>query len=157
MTKCEKTTKMISCLMNLCEKKNQILGKYFSPIVLLTTRILVALVFLHSGLTKFYNFDATIFLFENEYHVPLLSPVIAAYSATFFELTCSVLLIFGLATRLATIPLIVMTLIIQLFIVQNPMHLYWLNLLAVTLVFGAGCISLDKLVKKCAQKCTSQK
>lgn len=70
--KCEKSAKIISCLKTFCEKKTQFLQKYFSPILLLTLRIMIATVFLKSGLTKISNFDSTIFLFENEYAVPLL-------------------------------------------------------------------------------------
>jgi putative oxidoreductase len=116
-------------------------------------RLLVASVFLKSGLTKISNFDTTIALFENEYGVPLLSPVCAAYFATFFELTCSVLLIAGLATRLAALPLIGMTLVIQFFVIQNPDHFYWLATLATILTFGGGKISLDHLLKKLCANC----
>ena len=154
MIKCEKTKKMISCLSNCCEKKKYFLEKYVAPLLLLGLRIMIGSIFLKSGLTKIANFDATIFLFENEYNAPLLSPVIAAYLATFFELTCSALLIAGLATRLATLPLIGMTLVIQFSVIENPMHFYWLAILATILTFGSGCLSLDKLVKRCAEKCT---
>lgn len=154
---CEKTKKLISCVNNFCEKKNYFLTKYVSPILLLTLRLMIAGVFFRSGLTKISNFDSTIFLFENEYNVPLISPLVAAYCATFFELACSVLLTIGLATRLATLPLIGMALVIQFTIMENVMHLYWLAILATILTFGAGCISLDALIKKCAQKCTNKK
>lgn len=154
---CEKTKKLISCVNNFCEKKNHFLTKYVSPILLLTLRLMIAGVFFRSGLTKISNFDSTIFLFENEYNVPLISPLVAAYCATFFELACSVLLTIGLATRLATLPLIGMALVIQFTIMENVMHLYWLAILATILTFGAGCISLDALIKKCAQKCTNKK
>lgn len=154
--KCEKTAKLINCLNNFCEKKSQFLGKYFSPLLLLALRLMIASVFLKSGLTKISNFDATIFLFENEYMVPLLNPVCAAYLATFVEIAFSCLLIAGFATRLATLPLIGMTLVIQFAIIKNPEHFYWLAILATILTFGAGCISLDKLLKKCVAKCQMQ-
>jgi putative oxidoreductase len=147
---------MISCLANFCEKKNHFLGKYIAPILLLTLRIMIASVFLKSGLTKFSNFDSAIFLFENEYNVPLLSPYVAACLALCFELGCSVLLIVGLATRLATLPLIGITLVIQFTVLENPMHFYWLAILATILTFGPGCLSLDKLVKRCVNKCTNK-
>jgi putative oxidoreductase len=153
MIKCEKTKKLISCLNILCEKKVNFLQKYFSPILLLSLRILLGMVFLKSGLTKIANLESTIYLFEYEYAVPVLSPTFAAYSATFFELVCSVLLLAGFATRLATLPLIGMTLVIQFLIVENPMHFYWLAVLATLLTYGAGSISLDKLVGKFFGKC----
>lgn len=151
--KCEKSAKIISCLGNFCEKKNKFLEKYVAPLVLLILRLMVANVFLKSGLTKISNFEATIFLFENEYLVPFLNPVFAAYSATFFELTCAALLILGLATRLACLPLIAMTLVIQFSVIQNPEHFYWLALLTTIFTFGPSCFSLDRLIKKCATKC----
>ncbi len=151
--KCEKTAKIISCLENFCEKKNNFLVKYISPILLLSLRILIASVFLKSGLTKISSFESTVFLFENEYQVPILSPIFAAYLATFSELFFSTLLIIGFATRLACLPLIIMTLVIQLSIIQNPQHFYWIAILATIFTFGAGCISLDALVKRCVKKC----
>lgn len=150
--KCEKTKKLVSCVRKFCEKKNYFLEKYFSPILLLALRILIASVFLKSGLTKISNFETTIALFENEYGVPLISPVFAAYLATFFELTCSTLLIAGLATRLAVLPLIGMTLVIQFFVFQNQDHFYWLAVLATILTFGAGFFSFDRLIKKFCEK-----
>ena len=144
---------MISCLQHFYGKFESFLLKFFQPILLLTLRIMVASVFLKSGLTKISNFDVTIALFENEYGVPLLSPVCAAYLATFFELTCSAFLIAGFSTRLAALPLIGMTLIIQLFVFQNPDHFFWIATLATILTFGAGKISLDNLLKKLCQNC----
>ena len=155
MFKCEKSQKLISHLNHICDKKINFLEKYFAPVVLLALRIMIAMVFLKSGLTKISNFQSTIFLFEYEYAVPFISPVFAAYSATFFELVCSVLLIAGLSTRLATLPLIAMTLVIQFTVIENHMHFYWLAVLVTILTFGAGCLSLDKLVKKCVTKCSN--
>ncbi len=153
--KCEKTAKTLSCLLNLIEKRNKILEKYFTPILLLTIRIMIAMVFLKSGLTKIASFDSTIFLFENEYNVPLLNPVFAAYLTTFFELTCSIFLIIGLAARPAALILLALTSVIQFLVMPNPEHFYWMALLATIIAFGAGCFSFDYFIKKCAKKCSS--
>ena len=155
MIGCKKTSKLVSCLCSFCDKKNNLLEKYLSPLLLLAIRLMIASVFWKSGLVKFSNMESTVFLFEYDYKVPVLSPTIAAYLATFFELTCSVLLTFGLASRLATLPLIAMTLVIQLTVIQNPMHYYWLASLVTILTFGPGCISLDKIIKRFASKCSS--
>ena len=154
--KCEKTKKLVSCMQNFCEKKNLFLEKYFTPFLLLTLRILIASVFFKSGMTKFSNLETATYLFEYEYQLPLISPVFAAYSATFFELVCSVLLFFGLATRLAAFIFIAMTLVIQFLVIQNPEHFYWLAILATIFCYGAGCFSLDKLIKKfcCKNSCS---
>ena len=150
---CQKTAKLLACAKEICQKSELFLAKYFAPILLLSLRIMIGLVFLKSGLTKISNFETTILLFENEYNVPVLSPAIAAYLATFFELTCSVLLMGGLLTKLATLPLIGMTLVIQFFVIQNPEHFYWLAILSTILTFGGGVLSLDFIATKlCKQR-----
>jgi putative oxidoreductase len=55
-------------------------------------------------------------LFADEYKVPVLPPELAATMATSFELGCSALLVLGLATRLATLPLLGMIAVIQTFV-----------------------------------------
>lgn len=150
---CKKMSKLIQILTNFCEKKNHFLNKYISPILLLSLRIMIAMVFFRSGLTKISNFDSTLLLFEYEYAVPVISPVFAAYSATFFELTCPILLVLGFTTRIATLPLIAMTLIIQFTVFENPEHFYWLAILTTILVYGGGYLSLDNPFKKMFAKC----
>jgi len=78
--------------------------------------------------------------------VPVLSPEIAATLAATFELGCSVLLIAGLATRLATLPLLGMILTIQLFVYPGAYseHLTWASILIFLLTRGAGPWSLDR-------------
>jgi putative oxidoreductase len=78
----------------------------------------------------------------------VLPPEIAAAMATTFEVGCSVLLIAGLATRLATLPLLGMILVIQLFVYPGAYseHLTWASILAFLLTRGAGPISLDRLL-----------
>jgi uncharacterized membrane protein YphA (DoxX/SURF4 family) len=98
-------------------------------------------------MVRFDDFDNTVALFANEYQVPLLPSYFAALSATFFELTCSVLLALGLAARLATLPLIAMTAVIQFTYFQHMEHLYWVTLLVTLLSCGAGKFSLDYLIK----------
>src|SRR5213079_2254499 len=75
-------------------------------LILLAMRFAVASVFLKSGLLKINSWEFAIKLFEDEYKVPLLDPVWAERLATFNELTFPVLLIVGLATRLAVLPLL---------------------------------------------------
>ena len=87
-------------------------------------------------------------LFRDEYKVPVFSPEIAATLATTFELGCSILLVAGLATRLATLPLLGMIAVIQLFVYPNawPEHLTWASILLFLLTRGAGSLSLDRLI-----------
>ncbi len=143
---------IISCLFETYQKYVKFINSYVADVFLLAIRILIALVFYKSGLTKIANMDSTVLLFEYEYALPFVPPVLAAYSATFFELTCSVLLMAGLISRIAALPLIVMTLVIQLFVFQNPEHFYWLSLLGVIAIYGAGRISADQVLTKLVLK-----
>jgi len=124
------------------------LEKFPLSIIQLAMRIAVGAVFFNSGLLKFRSWEFAIKLFEEEYKVPLLDPVWAARLATFNELTFPVLLILGLATRLATLPLLGMILVIQTFIYPQAWteHLLWGSILVFLLTRGPGVLSLDHLV-----------
>jgi len=78
----------------------------FQSLFALALRLYVARVFLLSGLTKTHDWNTTIALFENEYHVPVLSPAIAALLGTAAELGLPILLILGLGTRFAALALL---------------------------------------------------
>jgi putative oxidoreductase len=60
-----------------------------------------------------------VLLFRDEYKVPVLDPVTAAKLAMIQELTIPVLLFVGLATRMATVPLLGMIAVIQVFVYPN--------------------------------------
>ncbi len=68
--------------------------------------------------------------------------------ASTVEIGCSVLLILGLASRLATLPMLGMLMTIQLFVYPDawPEHLVWGSILLFLLTRGAGSISLDRLI-----------
>ena len=110
-------------------------------------RLAIAGVFFRAGLAKLTSWEPTVALFRDEYKVPILSPEIAAALATTFELGCSILLVVGLATRLATLPLLGMIAVIQLFVYPSawPEHLTWVSILLFLLIRGAGPLSADRL------------
>src|SRR5262249_19105810 len=83
---------------------------------LMLFRLAVASVFFKAGMTKWASWESTIALFAEEYKVPVLPPAMAAALATTFELGCSTLLALGLATRLATLPILGQLMVIQLFV-----------------------------------------
>ena len=126
------------------------LGLLPLSVIQLMARVSMAVIFWRSGQTKLANWDLTLQLFTNEYHVPILPPEIAAPMAVAVELSCPVLLVLGLFTRLATLPMLGMTLVIQTFV--YPMawvdHLTWATLLLLLLSRGPGIFSLDHLAKK---------
>ncbi|WP_417518953.1 FAD-dependent oxidoreductase [Minwuia sp.] len=118
---------------------------WLSPFYLVFIRLWIAQIFFSAGLAKLTSFENTVLLFEYEYMVPLLPPDWAALLATFFELVCPVLLAVGLFTRLATLPLIAMTLVIQFTYLDHADHFYWILLLGMLALGGPGPISLDRL------------
>ena len=105
-------------------------------------------VFWRSGTQKLSDWSATLALFQNEYHTPVLPPVVAAYAATTLEIGCSSLILVGLMTRVSTLLLLGMTLTIQLFIYPDawPTHIQWLAFMLVLVLRGPGQVSLDALV-----------
>jgi putative oxidoreductase len=121
------------------------LDRFPLSILQLMFRIAIAAVFWSSGLTKIASWDTTIALFRDEYMVPLLPPELAAVMSATFELSCSALIVVGLATRLATLPLLGMTFVIEVFVYPEywSMHLMWATVLLFLLTKGPGAFSLD--------------
>lgn len=118
------------------------------PLALLVARIYVALVFFRSGLTKIRDWEITLALFQDEYHVPLLSPTVAAWLGTAGELVLPVLLIAGLGGRFAAAGLSVVNVVAVLSLVEIPepafqAHVFWGSLLAAVLLWGPGRWSVD--------------
>jgi putative oxidoreductase len=122
-----------------------ILNRLPLSILQLIFRVAIAEVFWSSGLTKIASWDTTVALFRNEYMVPILPPEIAAVMSATFELSCSMLIFVGLATRLATLPLLGMTFVIEVFVYPEfwTMHLMWATILLFLLTKGPGAFSLD--------------
>jgi putative oxidoreductase len=127
------------------QRATQALDGIPASLLLLVSRLAAAAVFLRSGLLKLDSWQVAVTLFRDEYKVPLLPPETAALVATTFEIGCPLLLIVGLATRLATLPLLGMTLVIQTFVYPEawPEHLLWASALLWVLARGPGRLSLD--------------
>src|SRR3989344_8494757 len=75
--------------------------KWLAPVGDLIVRFWLAKIFFDSGLTKIQSWESTVLLFTNAYHVPLLSPPVAAFLGTAFELILPVLLVLCLGGRIA--------------------------------------------------------
>ena len=122
-----------------------------APILLLGTRLWVAQVFFRAGLVKIDSWFSTLYLFQHEYQVPLLSPAVAAYLATGIELGVPVLLALGLLTRPFALFLFVYNIMA---VVSYPVlwktgfydHRLWGLMLLVNAFWGAGLFSLDYLI-----------
>lgn len=117
-------------------------------LIALVARVATFDVFFRSGTQKLSDWNATLLLFQNEYHVPVLPPTVAAYLAASLELGCSILVLLGLLTRVSVLALLGMVLVIQLFVYPMawPDHLQWLAFLFLLLARGPGRISLDYLI-----------
>lgn len=125
--------------------------KTVGHVVDLYIRIHVAEVFFRSGLLKLANWEGTLYLFREQYHVPLLPPVAAAWLGAFGELAFPPLLALGLATRFAALSLSIVNIVAVMsfwhVLADNEAatmsHFYWGLLLLVTLSHGPGKLSLD--------------
>ncbi len=121
--------------------------------IALLMRIGIAVPFFLSGRTKVDGVltlkDSTFYLFAEEYRVPLLPSDLAAYAATWAEHGLPVLIVLGLLTRPAAFGLLVMTAVIQLFVVPAgwPTHLLWLAPLVYLIARGPGAWSADRMLK----------
>lgn len=123
-------------------------------IIQLAGRIGVGAVFFKAGLLKYNSWEFTVLLFRDEYQVPLLAPEVAARIAMIQELTIPVFLFLGLATRLATVPLLGMIAVIQTFVYPNAYndHLVWGAALVLVLTRGPGVFSLDYLIERMVRR-----
>jgi len=123
-------------------------GRFPLSVLQVMFRLAIASVFLKAGLNKLASWELTLQLFVDEYKVPVLPPEVAATLASTFEIGCSVLLILGLATRLATLPLLGMILVIQTTVYPNAYaeHLTWGSILLFLLTRGGGPWSLDRVL-----------
>ena len=124
------------------------LGRLPLALLQLLFRLALTSVFMQAGLTKLASWPLTVQLFADEYQVPVLPPELAAVCATTIELACSSLLLVGLGTRLATLPLLGMLLTIQLCVYPHAYaeHLTWGALLLFLRTRGPGAFALDPLL-----------
>ena len=117
----------------------------------LALRIFPAAVFWQSGQTKVEGWHisaSAIYLFREDYKLPLIDPVVAAHLAAFAEHFFPFLLVIGLATRLSALALLLMTLVIQIFVYPGawPTHGTWIACFMVLIAQGPGIVSLDHLI-----------
>ena len=128
------------------------------PLFLLATRLYVSWQFLKSGYLKVTSWDSTIYLFENEYHTPVLSPHAAAVAGSFGELFFPALLVLGLVSRLGAIGLFAVNAMAvisysQVLLAEGSeaalgQHVLWGTLLVFLIIYGPGKFSLDYLLDR---------
>jgi putative oxidoreductase len=119
----------------------------------LALRLYVGNVFFTSGLIKLSNWSATVALFANEYHVPVLPPHLAAVLGTAAEVGLPVLLVLGLGTRFTAFALFVFNVVAatsypDLSPAGLKDHVLWGALLLVAFFYGPGRIAVDHWLKQ---------
>lgn len=124
-----------------------------SPVADLAIRLYIANIFWKSGLTKVANWDSTVYLFTNLYSVPVLSPEVAATSATMVELGGAVMLALGLASRFGTAALFILNIVAansypDLSDAGRELHIYWGMFLLIFLLHGPGKLSIDHFIRR---------
>jgi putative oxidoreductase len=121
----------------------------------LALRVWVSWQFLASGWLKVSAWENTLFLFQEEYRVPLLPPEAAAVAGTVGELVFPVFVMLGLAGRLSALGLSVVNalavvsyahvLLSDGFEAALRQHELWALALGVIVLYGPGRLSLDYL------------
>jgi len=122
-----------------------------NDLIALVARLSIAAVFWQSGQTKVNGWmlsDNALYLFENEYKLPLIDPWLAAHLAALAEHVFPVLLVIGLASRLSALALLGMTLVIEIFVYPDawPTHGTWAVCLLFIAARGPGLLSLDAMI-----------
>lgn len=121
-------------------------------LLLLVQRLGIASIFFLSGRTKVTGVltisDSAYELFRTEYKLPFVPPEIAAHAATYSEHFFPILLVLGLGTRLASLALLGMTMVIEVFVYPDawPTHLSWAGLMLPLIAMGGGRWSVDALI-----------
>ena len=123
------------------------------PFALLGARCYVAWVFFASGLTKLRDWDSTLFLFEEEYSVPLLPYELAAYLATAAEIFLPVVLVIGVASRFSALGLFLVNIVAVISLediapAAYAAHVLWGVLLAQVVIFSGGRFAIDRLFEQ---------
>jgi len=143
--------------MNALKNFLRLLEKLLNPLqslLLLGTRLYVAKQFLQSGWLKVTNWQTTLALFHDEYHVPVLPPDVAAVVGSFGELFFPTLLVLGLGGRIGPLGLSAVNIMAvisysQVLLAEGneaglAQHVLWGFMLLVLAVFGNGSFALDR-------------
>ena len=121
------------------------------PLAQFLARLYIGKVFFLSGLTKLRDWDTTLALFSDEYHVPLLPPHVAAVMGTTGETLMPILLVLGLGGRFAALGLFVLNLVAANSLADIApaalqQHVFWGSLIAGLAMWGPGEWSLERQV-----------
>ena len=94
--------------------------------------------------------DAALQMLLTQYAKVPMPTMTAAYLFTYAEFVLPLCLVIGFATRFAALGLLLMTLLIQLYVMPQlwwSTHVYWVAILMVLMSVGPGAVSLDALIR----------
>jgi putative oxidoreductase len=144
-------------------------------LVALALRLVIARLFFLDGQTRiegphlsynFQGFDFSVVLplqvkaetftaFLTQYAAVPVPPVLAAYLVSYAEFILPIMLVVGFGTRFAALGLLIMTALIQVYVMPQELwsvHVYWASILMVLLALGPGRISVDAIVRLVARR-----
>lgn len=130
---------------------------YLQDILAFGIRLYVGWQFFKAGLLKMQSWDNTLFLFQYEYQVPLLSPNLAAVLGTAGELVFPALIWIGMISRLSALGLQVVNVVAVVsyaHVIFDPDfgagaaadHYFWGLMMAMITIYGPGRLSADYLL-----------
>lgn len=93
--------------------------------------------------------------FMTKYAAVPLSPTMGAYLLSYAEFVLPICLVLGFGTRFAAFGLLIMTVIIQVYVMPEALwttHIYWASVLMVLLTLGPGQISADNVIRYIARR-----
>jgi putative oxidoreductase len=138
-------------------------------LVALGLRLLMARIFFLDGQSKiggpripvdFYGFDFSVILptqikaetftaFMTQFAPLPVPPLLAATMVSYAEFILPIMLLIGFGTRIAAFGMLIMTAVIQVYVMPEALwttQIYWFAILAVLLSQGPGHISLDRFI-----------
>jgi putative oxidoreductase len=146
-------------ITRLVEQVNAAIGVIAQPsLTQFVLRVALATPFWRSGILKWDGFlqlnDVAIELFTSEFklHLPggpydFPAPAATAFLVGCAEILFPVLLVLGLATRVAACALLVMTVVVELTVPDGwPIHITWAAMALGIMAWGPGRWSLDHLI-----------
>ncbi|WP_372828520.1 DoxX family protein [Polaromonas sp.] len=153
---------LVSRLTALIQSVHGLMGELPNTLLAFIARFSIAAVFWKSGQTKIEGLaidivsgtftlgvprlsENAVFLFKEEYKLPVLSPELGAALAALGEHILPIFILLGLATRLSALGLLGMTMVIQLFVYPGAYatHGTWAAVLLYLMAHGPGKLSID--------------
>lgn len=149
-----KTGQVVLSIQSLWRGIETMMLDRLAPIADLVARLYIAKVFFSAGWNKITDWESTLYLFREEYHVPLLSPELAASLGAGGELVLAALLAAGLFTRFSACGLFVLNIVAVLSyysaLKDSPAaiqdHLEWGIILSLLMVTQVRQLTLDHLL-----------